>query len=421
VTLIEPENSCLWESTSKEPLPECAEYTANKIYDVAIVGAGIMGLSTALHLSESGRSVIVIDAQHPGWGASGRNGGQVQAGFGASLDKMCSDVDSSRKARILEITNGATDHVFKLIHRHKIDCDPVQKGLLRGVHHPRLVAANRAKADANSDLRFLDKQEADDLIGAGMYHGAILDGRAGSINPAAYSRGLCRVASNAGAQVLANTMVHDLDRASDGWALYTNQGTVQAGQVVLATNAYSDSLQKGLMRTMVGVNSFQIATSPIQDGPLAGGHIASDTRRLVFYFRRDTDGRLIVGGRGQQDREGKIDAYSFLRNWIHRNFPKLGEAQVSHYWSGRVAITSDGIPHVHEPEPGLHIVAGFNGKGVALATAMGECLSERITQDDPTLLGLQVTPIRQIPFWQFRNIGVAAHVVLYRLLDNIGR
>jgi glycine/D-amino acid oxidase-like deaminating enzyme len=151
------------------------------------------------------------------------------------------------------------------------------------------------------------------------------------------------------------------------------------------------------------------------------GQIASDTRRLVYYFRKDAEGRLVVGGRGPATGVANFKHYRFLQSWMQKNFSFIGQQRIQYYWSGQVAITSDGVPHVHEPAPGLHVALGFNGKGMAMGTQLGTATAERILYDDPVRYGLVVREMTPYPFWRFRQTGVRLAVSLHRILDHFGR
>lgn len=407
---MSPEAACLWEQTCRVA-PVQADAIPSAPVDLAVVGAGYTGLAAALTAAEAGLTVCVIEAGDVGAGASGRNGGQVQAGFGAVRP-----ADPANRS----LADSAADRLFALIDKHAIDCDPVRAGLIRGINHPHLIEPLRQRAAADPALEFWDAGKVNAHLGGNAYHGAVFDARAGRIEPMAFARGLGHAARKAGARLVTRTSARDLIRGPQGWRIVTDRGAVTAERVILATNTYTDDLYPKLQRSLVPVSSFQIATEPFEGGPLAGGEIASDTSRLVTYWRRDRDGRLIIGGRGTARGARRFSSYAFLWRWLTERFPGLSSLAVTHYWAGRVGITVDHVPHLHMPAPGLIIACGYNGKGVALGTALGERLGQHAMGAPVVDIGLPVTPLRPVPFWSLRHIGVAAHVTTYRLRDRLG-
>lgn len=422
-----PEFQNLWERTSKEPPPICNTLTQTIRTDVAIVGAGLTGLSAALHLAENRIETVVVDKHDPAWGASGRSGGQVQTTSGPALNKLIHGLEPQQQERVAEMAANGPDLVFHLIEKYAIACDPVRAGLLRGIHHKRLLPIADASDDHNSSANsvFADREKTAAMVGSDCFHGAFFDRRSGGINPCAYTRGLCRAAQAAGASVFRDSPAIKLRHDGSNWIVETISGLIVANRIVVATNAYSGGLVPRLQQTIVPVNSLQVATYPLQQNIaktiLPGGHVASDTRRLVFYFRKDADGRLVVGGRGPWQGTEDFHHYHMLRSWIQNTFPVIGKPDIQFYWSGQVGVTADGKPHVHEPRPGLHIVVGFNGKGMAMGTMLGKITAERILHDDPRRYGFAVRDISPYRFWHFRRAGVKLFSAWYRALDHFGR
>ncbi|MBL8583977.1 MAG: FAD-binding oxidoreductase, partial [Rhizobiaceae bacterium] len=196
---------------------------------------------------------------------------------------------------------------------------------------------------------------------------------------------------------------------------------VRAKAVVVATNAYSDGLVPGLARSLVTLHSFQIATAPL--GPedaaqiLPHGHAVSDSRRILVYYRRTADGRFVLGGRGRMSPPRSPDDWNHLRHAMRRLYPTLAHVAIERRWFGRVAMTPDHLPHIHEPEPGLLTAAGCQGRGVGLMTALGARLADYLAGAGERVLPFPVTPIKPIPLHDLRHLGVAAMVAWYRMLD----
>ena len=206
-----------------------------------------------------------------------------------------------------------------------------------------------------------------------------------------------------------------LARTGSGWRLSTPKGAVEASDVVLATNGYTDGLWPGLRRTILPARSCQIATAPLSTDILSGGEAVSDTRRIGNYFRLGPGGRQLIGGRGAFRETPSPPDVARLRAALARLYPQVAEAAIEHVWSGRVAMTPDHLPHVHQPAPGLTIALGYNGRGVALATALGLAIAAHLTGRSP--LPLSVGPLRPLPLHGLHPLYGTAAIAYYRLRD----
>ncbi|HEY9067435.1 MAG TPA: FAD-binding oxidoreductase [Burkholderiaceae bacterium] len=416
----------LWAQTAS-PAPPTPALQESLDTDVAIVGGGYTGVSTALHLAEAGVRVCVLDASDPGWGASGRNGGQVNPTLKHDPDELVRLLGAERGEALNHAIGSSADLVFDLIERHRIDCEPMRSGWLQLAHSPRAVAGLHARAQQwqrrGVRTEMLDRAAVAQRVGSDAFAGGWLDPRAGGIQPLSYARGLARAAIERGARVHGHTLVSALQRENGRWTLRTEQGPiVRAERVLLATNGYTGGLWPGLEQTVLAANSFIVATEPVDSAAmrdiLPGGETASNTQRLLLYFRRDARGRLLMGGRGHFAEPDGPDRFKHLERSVRLLFPGLGPVKFEYRWSGRVAITRDFLPHVHEPAPGLTIALGYNGRGIAAATAMGLHVARRIT--GATDFPFPITPIRPIAMHALQRWYIAAGVAWYMLLDRIG-
>lgn len=393
---------------------------------VAIVGAGFAGLSTALHLAERGVRAVVIDAAEPGWGASGRNGGHVNPGLKQDPAAVLARFGAERGGRLLDFAYGAPDTTFDLIRRHQIQCDARQNGTLRAARtEARAKVVRQAAAEClarGMPVQLLDAAGAAQATGGEGYVCAMLDPRGGDVQPLDYARGLARAAIQAGAIVHGGTTALSLERAGEGWRLVTSGGTIRADRVLLATNGYTGDLWPGLRQTIVPVFSSIVASVPLplaaRDAILPGRSVLWENGRVTVYCRIDSAGRMVLGGRGpQRDLVGGPDALAYLIRLGEARWPALRGVEWAHAWNGQLAVTPDHWPHLHELAPGLLTYLGCNGRGVALATAMGAELARYLTGEAPVLLPSPLQPIRMHRFWR---LGVNAAVVKGRVLDNLG-
>ena len=393
--------------------------------DVVVVGAGYTGLSAALHLAERGADVVVLDTAEPGWGGSGRNGGQVIPGLKDDPEELERKFGAETGRRMWQIAGGAADFVFDLITRHKIACHARQCGWISAAPSAAGVEALKARTAQwqrrGAPVELLDRQRVTELTGTTGYVGGMLDRRAGALHPLLYARGLARAATEAGAAIHGLSPVTRIEPAAGAWRVTTPTGAVTARVAIIATNAYTGDLWPGLARTVLPVQSYQVATRPLPEDVrrvvLPGGQVVSDVRRILFYFRLDPDGRLLIGGRGPLDDTGDPRLFARLEAVASRFFPQIGAARWEHRWSGRVALTADHLPHLHEPEPGVLIGLGYNGRGVAMATVMGKLLADRALGAPPSELGWPITPIAPIPLHGLRLPAMALVVHYKRLQD----
>jgi hypothetical protein len=395
--------------------------------DVAIVGGGYTGCAAALALAQSGAKVALVEANLIGWGASGRTGGQVIPGLKYDPEELEAMFGPELGPRVVAAVGSVGDEVFGLIERHGIACDAVRRGWLQPAFSaPTLRTVTRRAgqwSQRGAGVAILDRAQMTDRIGSEHYLGGLEDSRAGHVQPLSYIRGLAAAADRAGASIYVRTPATALEARSGRWTVATPRGQIVADTVLIGTNGYTNGLWPGLARTVVPRMSFQAATSPLPPGLgariLRHGHCASDTRRLLWYYRRDNEGRLVMGGRAPfRDDLGPNDAVH-LRAAVDRLYPQLRHVPFEYYWTGRVAMTKDSLPHLHELAPGLWAGLGFNGRGVGMATLMGRWLALLARGTRPADIPFPVTAMRPIPGYPFTRIVARALVRYYRLRDRL--
>lgn len=417
----------VWEETAA-PAPAVGPLEGARRADVLVIGAGYLGLSAGLHLAEAGVDVVVVDAEAPGWGASGRNGGQVIPGLKHDPSELEAMFGRERGERIWRFAGASADFVFDLIARHKLDCGARRTPWIQGIHSAKAEARARQRiADwraRGADVEYLDAAAVARAAGTGVYRGGFVDRRAGALQPLSYARELARAALAAGARIHGRARVVKLDPAREGWRAVTDRGaSIDAETIIVATNAHSDRLVPQLARSIVAVSSLQVATAPLPPSLrrtlLPGGETLSDTRRVIRYWRLDDAGRLLMGGRGPYGDATAPRDWNHLAADIRRQFPALAEVPLTHRWGGRVAMNAESMPRLHRPQPGLLAAIGCQGRGIAWQSAMGAELA-RLAIDpryDPVL---PITPIRPIPLHWMKAIGVAATIAAYRAIDRFG-
>lgn len=374
--------------------------------DVVIVGAGYTGLSTALHLVPD-VDTVVLEASEIGFGASGRNNGlAIPTLAKADPEEILKTFGPEKGEATIALIRDSANLVFNLIREHGMEKAGEQNGWIQPAHSPgrmRLVERRMkewSSRGAKADL--LSREALRDLIGSDAWHGGWIAHEGGTVHPMAYARGLAKAAAGAGARIHTKSPATVLERGTKEWVVKTPGGSVTAERVVLATNAYSDDLWPRLRRTFVPVKTWQMATKPLSDNlrktVLPGRHALSDTRGDLQFARYDWEGRLISGSSLIFDvnSEERLKAHVGAR--LKRNFPQLGDVEWEYVWSGFLAMTTDYLPRLHVLAPGVFSWLGCNGRGVALATAMGPVLAELARGGAPEKAPLPIVEPRPMPF-----------------------
>lgn len=418
----------LWTATAP-PAPPCPPLAEDLEAEVAVIGGGYTGLSAALHLAERGIATVLLEAREPGWGASGRNGGQVIPGLKEDPDTVERLLGPGFGRRAVRLSGEAADLVFDLVARYGIDCAAARTGWIQPAPDARGVALQQARVRQwerrGAPVEWLDRGAVSAALGTGFYLGGLLDRRAGSLQPLAYARGLAAAAMRAGARICGRSPALRLERQGAGWCVRSRYGSVRARMVLVCTNGYSDGLVPDFARALVPVTSVQVASAPLSDNVrrsiLPGGEAASDTRRLLVYFRLDPAGRLVIGGRGGGGARGVRAAQARLRRLAQRMFPQLPDDLVwERAWGGLVALTENHLPFLVEPAPGLVAAAGYNGRGVAMATAMGRVLADKASGVPDAELDFPLTRLHPIPFHGLRRPAIALAAAFKALQDRLG-
>lgn len=394
----------LWDASAQEPDLRTPLGDLGTVVDVAVIGGGFTGLSTALHCAEKGLSVQVIEAEQIGYGGSGRNVGLVNAALWLPPQKVREELGDTYGPRFIKRFGNGPEYVFSLIEKHQIRCEVTRSGTIHAAHGPSGLVDLKERHEEwqrlGEPVDLLNREEVSELIGTTHFHGGLVDRRCGTINPMGYCRGLARAALGAGAKISAPVRATGLKREGETWIVTTNQGTLRARAVVLGTNAYTDKLWPGLSRSFTMIHYFQFATAPL--GPeaehiLPGRQGLWDTGQIMFNVRRDAYNRLLVGSMGKvmgDTRRGLSQRWA--RKQIARIFPTLGPVTFEEAWHGNIAMTPDHLPRVHELDTNLFTAIGYNGRGITTGTIFGETMAGLLTGMDRADLPLPMTDLSQV-------------------------
>lgn len=423
----QPAEKSLWEATAV-PAQDFPMWAGHDEAEVAIVGGGFAGLSCALHLAERGIAVALLEAGRVGDGASGRNGGQVLYGGRHSLAELTRLYGEAAAGRLDRFTRGAPDATFSLIERLGLRCDALRAGSIYAADSPAGLAEvqnkHRALLASGVPAELIDRERLHAITGTSAYLGAYFNPLAGSVQPLSLVRELARAAASAGARLHEQSPALAIARDGAAWRLSTPQGSLRARRVLLATNGRPGPLWPALNRTVLPVWSFQVATEPLaaSAGVLPTGATVSDTRRIVRYFRRDRDGRLVIGGKGTIRAPRGLASFELQRTTLARLYPQLAQTPLRYFWGGQVSVTLNRLSRFFVLGDGLMASVACNGKGVAWNVALGPVLADAMTGVPVESLALApAAPLQTIPFHSLKQIYTAAGSTWLRLRDSLER
>lgn len=410
-----------WYAATSIPLAPIPPLRGEITCDLCVIGGGYTGLSAALHAARLGLDVVLIDAQRVGFGASGRNGGQVQSGFNQNQQQLEKSLGRDDARKLWGMSQEAVTLTKSLAS---------EAGFQPGIAH-----ANWHAKDTDADHRYseflaqhygynqieqLSQEALYEILPAPGYKGGFLDHGAGHLHPLRYAFELARGCIDAGVRIFETTRAHDIS----GTLVRTDQGRVKASDVIQATNGYGTALSKQTATRIMPINNFIIATKPL--GEMANQVLrrdiaVSDSKFVVNYFRLSEDKRLIFGGGETYGYRFPTDIASVVRKPMTQVFPELRDVEIDYAWGGTLAITRSRLPHISQPSPGVWAAGGYSGHGVALAGLTGKLLADAVhgEVDGAQLLARLPTP--SFPGGgALRSPLLALAMTWYALRDKLG-
>jgi gamma-glutamylputrescine oxidase len=358
---------------------------------VAIVGGGFAGLNTALSLAERGqRDVVLLEADALGFGASGRNGGFVFAGYSLDERTLLARLGAERARRLFRRTVDAVDLIRSRIARYAIACDAVDQGVIwaNWFRDPEVLRARQhlLAEQFGVDWQWLPTAELRELLRTSRYSDGLFERNALHLHPLNYVIGLAAAAAAQGVAVHEHSRVQGLKRDAGGWCLRTTDGEVRARQVVLACGGYLAGLQRRVDRAVLPIATYVMATEPL--GARLAQAIATpaavyDTRFAFDYYRALPDTRLLWGGRISVHDRSPRAVGRLLRRDLARVYPQLADARIDYAWSGLMSYARHQMPQIGSDGDGLWWAQAFGGHGLAPTTAAGELLAAAIAENDP--------------------------------------
>jgi glycine/D-amino acid oxidase-like deaminating enzyme len=379
----------LWAAVTP-PGPGLPELAGTAEADVVVIGGGFTGLSTALHLREAGVDVAVVEAMEPGWGASGRNNGQVIPTLSRPDPDDIIAKHGVAGERFVNLLRDSASILFDVARRYQIQAEQEQAGWVQPVHSPgRIKIAERRVrqwSKFGAQVELLSRDEMRKMLGSDAWFGGFSNKSGGHINPLALSRGLARVVLERGGRIYARSPAISFERKDDRWIVKTAKGEISGRALIVATNAYTGEFSKALMpdiaHEVMPVLSWQMATQPLSDNVrktiIPGRQAMSDTHGELYFARYDARHRLVTGGAviGPGNKAERIKLRVAQR--LQRLWPQIGPVEFDYIWNGYVGMTTDFLPRIHRLGPSAYGWTGCNGRAVALSIALGDELSKAV-------------------------------------------
>ncbi len=417
-----------WYAATATPLDPFPSLRGQTKADLCVIGGGYTGLSAALEAAKAGLNVILLDAQRVGFGASGRNGGQVGIGFNKSQREFEKLFGRAQAKALFGLGLDAVALTKSLIAEHAPDAN-FRAGLVHADRFGSEVSETHEDVEHLRDaygydqIHPLSKDDIQSLIGCPNYVGGALDLGSGQIHPLAYAFGLARACRAAGVKIYEQSRVHDIAPSAPA-IVRTDQGQVEATHVIVATNGYGTGLTRATSSRVMPINNFIVATEPLGDRAfqiMSKDYCAHDSRFVVNYYRVSEDGRLLFGGGENYGYRFPKDIDAVVRKPLEQTFPQLRGIGFDYAWGGTLAVTLSRLPHIARPAQNILSAAGYSGHGVALAGLAGTLMAKAIQGQEEGFATLETLPTPSFPGGgAFRSPLLALAMTWYALRDRLG-
>jgi len=393
--------------------------------DVAVIGGGFTGFSAALACAERGFSVILVEAANIGFGASGRNGGQLIPGLRWTASELEEEFGRERADALFDLC-WRDNRVKARIEKHGIACD-LKAGHLEAAWTPKDFDAMRREADYLArrfgyDSETVEKADMTAHIASPLYHGSIYDPQGGHFHPLNYAIGLARAAEAAGVDIRENHRACQIERTTEGLRVATDGSEIDARYVIDATDSWIGEVEPDLGRYTVPIMNYNIATAPLAnaDALLPRDAAVADSRFVLNYFRLSADKRLIFGGGERYSQTPPRDIAAFVRPFMAEVFPQIADAKIDYGWGGAVAVTMNRLPHIGR-RGNIFFAHGFSGHGALVTTLAGELIAEAMAGTAERFDVLANLPSKPFPGgkWLRRPLATLG-LLYYAMKDKLG-
>lgn len=422
----------MWEATAGERKKR-QTLVDDKHCDVVIIGGGFSGLSTSYHLQKMGHKTIILEKDTVGYGASGRNGGELLTGYHGTMETFAQKKGFETAKLMWELSLDSIDLVESLSKENGISCDLVRQGDIRPAY--KVSHLDKFKRDQEylaeklnfHEVSIINRSEMKTELNTDFYHGARINERGAHFHPLKFALGLADTVEALGGSIYENSEALSIQRNSASKVVVTtSKGRVIANEVAIVTNAYAGNLNETLKKSVIPVESIMIATEPLTEELMQDlirkNRAVSDSKNLLYYFRRTADNRMAFGGSGRAfGKRAQRMLFDKLREGMVTVFPQLKDARVEYRWGGKVGFTQDFLPYIGQLEDGTHYAFGYCGKGAAMAVMAGKVLAETISHPDRVNNPLKKESLRPIPFHSQHSKGVGLMKFYMAFQDKYGK
>lgn len=424
------EQLSLWEATANKRT-DFPQLEGEHFCDVVIIGGGYSGLSTSYHLQEKNCNTIVLEQNRIGSGASGRNGGEVLTGYLGSMQEWAKKKGLEEAKQMWQMSLDSIDLIESIIKKHEIDCAFVRNGSLYAAYKPSHLEAMKKEQEFMEKyldyehMHIVEKEDLQEELNTNFYHGASVDAKSAHFHPLNYALGLGNAVHQMGGKIFEHSKALRIERKAGGKVIvHTEKGRVIAEDIVIVTNAYSGDLHDRIKRSIVPVESIMIATEPLPtevlEDVIKKNRAVSDSKRLLYYFRRTADNRLAFGGSGRAStKRDQENLFHNLRLGMIEVFPQLKDAKIDYEWGGKVGFTKSMLPYIGQLEDGTYFGLGYGGHGAAMASLFGKLIAQMILKEADTNNPLIVKSLKPIPFHSQHARAVGILKFYKKLQDRI--
>lgn len=418
----------LWAAVTP-PGPALSPLSGDATADVVVIGAGFSGLGAALELTGQGADVLVLEAAEPGWGASGRNNGQVIPTLTRPEPDDIEKRHGAAGERFVALLRDSAANLFEVIRDLEIAAEAEQTGWIQPVHSPGRMKIAEKRVEQwkkrGAPVRLYSSDEMVALTGSRFWHGGWGNPTGGHINPLALTRGLAGVVAARGGRIAVHTAAISIAQVGGRWQVLTPRGTVTSRALILASNAYTSEFAPGiatqLEHEVVPVRSWQMATRPLSDEVrrtiLPGRQALSDTHGDLHFCRYDARNRLVTGGALMIATNGAARLKSRIGARLKRMFPEVGDISFDYVWNGYVGMTVDFLPRVHRLGPNGYAWIGCNGRAVGLGFALGRELARAVMGVPEDELALPFSDPAPLPVHAILRRLAPLRLIEYRWRD----